>query len=369
MWWQRIETLVVKEIWAVWRDKKSRAMLIIPPLIELVLFSFAATLEVKNVELAILNRDAGAHSVELIQRIAGAKDLVRRVIVLSGEAEAGDALASQKVIAVVRFPPDFSRAIDAGRPAEVQLMLDGRRSNAAQILEGYIDDIADAYAAELPGKPAGGRAILVPRAFFNPNLDSAWNTVPSLTAILTMLVGLVVTGLSVARERELGTFEQLLVSPAWPGEIIVGKTIPGLIIGIGEGSLIVGFAHFVFGVPLTGSVTLLYLAMAVYLAAVIGVGLFISSLVSTQQQAMLGAFTFVAPAILLSGFATPIANMPDWLQTITLINPARYFLVVIKGVFLKDMPASEVLGQIWPMALIAIFTLSAASWLFRRRLQ
>jgi ABC-2 type transport system permease protein len=141
------------------------------------------------------------------------------------------------------------------------------------------------------------------------------------------------------------------------------------LIGMAEGSLIIGFAHFVFGVPLSGSVSLLYLSMAVYLAAVIGVGLFISSLVSTQQQAMLGAFTFVAPAILLSGFATPIANMPDWLQTVTLIDPARYFIVIIRGVFLKDMPAGLVLDNLWPMAVIALFTLAAASWLFRRRLQ
>ena len=249
------------------------------------------------------------------------------------------------------------------------MLLDGRRSNAAQILEGYVDALVDQYQSELSGLAKGERPVVVPRALFNPNLESSWYTVPSLTAILTMLVGLVVTGLSVARERELGTFEQLLVSPAKPGEIIVGKTVPGLLIGIGEGSSIMGFAHFVFGVPLTGSLPMLYLGMVVYLAAVIGVGLFISSIVATQQQAMLGAFTFVAPAILLSGFATPIANMPDWLQTVTLIDPARYFLVIIRGVFLKDMPAALVLDSIWPMGLIALFTLSAASWLFRRRLQ
>ncbi len=367
--WDRILTLIIKEIRAVWRDPKSRAMVILPPMIQMVLFSFAVTLEVKNVHIAVLNRDAGGHSLELIQRIAGAKDLVKEVVLTHSEAEAGDALASQRVMMVVRFPPDFSRRIDAGQPAEVELMLDGRRSNASQILEGYVGDIVDQYASELRGRSATSNAALAPRAFFNPNLETSWNTVPSLTAILTMMVGLVVTGLSVARERELGTFEQLLVSPARPGEIIVGKTVPGLVVGLAEGSLIIAYARFVFGVPLTGSLSLLYVAMTVYLAAVIGVGLFISSLVATQQQAMLGAFTFVAPAILLSGFATPIANMPDWLQPITLVNPARYFLIIIKGVFLKDMPAVEVLAQIWPMVLIAAFTLAAASWLFRRRMQ
>lgn len=365
---QRILALIIKELLAIWRDKKSRMILIIPPIVQMVLFSFSTTLEVKHIEIAVLNRDMGGHGVELVQRIAGSKDLIKQVRMMQGDAEAGDALASQKVLMILRIPPDFSRDILAGRPAQIELMLDGRKSNAAQILEGYMTSIAEQYAADLPGgKPT--QVALLPRSFFNPNLDSAWNTVPALTAILTMIMGLVVTGLSVARERELGTFEQLLVSPARPGEIIVGKTVPGLIIGMIEGSVIILFAHLVFAVPLTGSVPLLYLGMAVYLAAVIGVGLFISSLVSTQQQAMLGAFTFVAPAILLSGFASPIANMPDWLQTITLGNPARYFLVILRGVFLKDMPANEVLGQIWPMAIIAILTLSAASWLFRRTLQ
>ncbi|HVI49679.1 MAG TPA: ABC transporter permease [Candidatus Sulfotelmatobacter sp.] len=366
--WQRILALIVKELWAVWRDKKSRMILIVPPIVQMVLFSFATTLEVKNIEIAVINRDMGGHGIEMVQRLAGSKDLVKRVRMMSGEAQAANALASQSVLMILRIPADFSRTLDAGKSAELDLMLDGRKSNAAQILEGYVTTIAQQYALDLAGGRASGAAV-APRAFFNPNLESAWNTVPALTAILTMIMGLVVTGLSVARERELGTFEQLLVSPARPIEIIVGKTVPGMVIGLAEGSVIVAFAHFVFAVPLTGSVPLLYLGMAVYLASVIGVGLFISSLVATQQQAMLGAFTFVAPAILLSGFATPIANMPDWLQTVTLGNPARYFLVIIKGVFLKDMPAAEVLGQIGPMALIALITLSAASWLFRHRLE
>lgn len=366
--WQRILALIIKELWAIWRDRKSRMILIVPPIVQMVLFSFATTLEVKNIEIAVINRDMGPHGIEMMQRLAGSRDLVRRLRVVNGESDADAALASQSVLMILRIPDDFSRRLDSGRNAELDLMLDGRKSNAAQILEGYVTTIAQQYAADLTGDRTSG-ATIVPRAFFNPNLESSWNTVPALTAILTMIMGLVVTGLSVARERELGTFEQLLVSPARPIEIIVGKTIPGLIIGMAEGSVIIAFAHFAFAVPLTGSLPLLYLGMAVYLAAVIGVGLFISSLAATQQQAMLGAFTFVAPAVLLSGFATPIANMPDWLQTITLGNPARYFLVIIKGVFLKSMPPAEILAQIGPMALIALITLSAASWLFRHRLE
>jgi ABC-2 type transport system permease protein len=177
-----------------------------------------------------------------------------------------------------------------------------------------------------------------------------------------------VTGLSVARERELGTFEQLLVSPLSPGEIIVGKTVPALLIGVVEASGMVLVGVLVFGVPFAGSVGMLYLGMVVYLAAVIGVGLFVSSVAKTQQQAILGAFVFMVPAMLLSGFASPIENMPDWLQTLTLANPIRHFMVIAKGVFLKDMPAGEVVGSVIPLVVIAVVTLTAASWLFRRRM-
>jgi ABC-2 type transport system permease protein len=171
----------------------------------------------------------------------------------------------------------------------------------------------------------------------------------------------------VARERELGTFEQLLVSPLSPAEIVLGKTIPALLIGLGEGTLVVLVATLYFRVPLTGSVALLYAAMVVYLFAVIGIGLFVSSLALTQQQAILGTFASMVPMVLLSGFASPVENMPDWLQTLTLANPVRHFIVIVKGVFLKAMPPGEVLDNLWPLVGIATGTLSAATWLFRRR--
>ncbi len=188
-------------------------------------------------------------------------------------------------------------------------------------------------------------------------------------AILTTLMGVMVTALSVARERELGTFEQLLVSPLSPTEIIIGKTLPALLIGVMEASGMVFVGVQVFRVPLTGSIGLLYLSMVVYLGAVIGVGLFVSSLAKTQQQAILGAFVFMVPAMLLSGFASPIENMPDWLQTVTLANPIRHFMVISKGIFLKNMPAAEVAKNLFPLVLIATVTLSASSWLFRHRME
>jgi ABC-2 type transport system permease protein len=366
----RIRSLIVKELLAVWRDKKSRIILIVPPLIQMVIFSFAATQEVKDVPIAVRNKDYGVYARDLVARLEGSPNF-SRVMHLASDADIAPALDSRRVLMVVQLGPDFSREVAAGRPAAVQLLLDGRRSNAAQLVAGYASEIVARYDAELARDRAAPPppSTVVARVWFNPNLEPTWSTVPALVAILTTLMGVMVTGLSVARERELGTFEQLLVSPLSPAEIIVGKTVPALLIGVTEGIGMVLVAVFVFRVPLHGSVGLLALSMVVYLTAVIGVGLFVSSLARTQQQAILGAFVFMVPAILLSGFASPIENMPPWLQTLTLANPVRHFMVIVKGLFLKAMPAGEVLANLWPLAVIAAVNLSAATWLFRRRME
>jgi ABC-2 type transport system permease protein len=366
----RILALIFKELLALWRDAKSRTILIVPPLFQMLIFSFAATEEAKNVRIGVLNRDAGTASRDLIERFE-ASPTFTRIDFLDSESEAKLAIDSRRALAVLHLPPDFSRNVWAHRPAKLQLLLDGRRSNAAQLIAGYAAAIVDAYNAELPRRRHAPRpaSIVVTRTWFNPNLMSTWHSVPGLVAILTTLMGLVITALSVARERELGTFEQLLVSPLSPAEIIVGKTAPALLVGMAEASGMVLVGVFAFRIPFEGSVLLLYTAMVVYLFAVIGVGLFISALAKTQQQAILGAFVFMVPAMLLSGFASPIENMPDWLQCVSCASPIRYFLVIVKGVFLKDMPAAVAVGQLWPLATIAVITLSAATWLFRRRME
>jgi ABC-2 type transport system permease protein len=341
----------------------------VPPLIQMLVFTFAATQEVKNVRMAVLNEDYGTAARDLVARFEGSPNFAE-VRHLRGEAEIAPAVDSYSVLLVLHIGPGFSRELAARRPAPVQLILDGRRSNAAQLVAGYAQDILNRYDQELAADRRGPPpSVVVARVWFNPNLETTWNSVPSLVAILTTLMGLVVTALSVARERELGTFEQLLVSPLQPVEIIVGKTVPALLIGLAEATAMIGVGVLGFHVPLHGSVALLYAGMGVYLAAVIGVGLFISSLARTQQQAILGAFVFLVPAVTLSGFASPIENMPDWLQWATLANPLRHFLVIVKGLFLKDLSAEEVLRNLWPLAVIALLTLSAATWLFRRRLE
>lgn len=361
----RVHALLVKELLAILRDRKSRFILIVPPLVQLLVFSFAATQEVKNLSLAVLNLDRGRPAWQLEQRFSAASPF-RRIIRLQHPSQVAATLEGQQALAVLWIPADFSVNLATGRPARAGFLLDGRRTNAAQIVQGYARRIMTEFALEDSRRQPA--VALEVRHWFNPNLEFRWFTVPSLVCILTTLIGLLVTGLSVAREREMGTFDQLLVSPLQPLEILAGKALPALLVGVAEGSLIVLAAVLLLGVPFHGSVLLLYGSMAVFLAAIIGVGLFISALSMTQQQAVLGAFLFMVPAVILSGYASPIENMPDWLQSLTLGNPLRYFMVIVRGVFLKELPAARVWSQTWPMGVIALVTLSAATWLFRRRL-
>ena len=271
--WQRIRSLIVKELLAVLRDPRGRYILIVPPIIQMVVFSVAATQEVKNVRVAVLNEDYGTAGRDLIARFEGSTNF-SQIHYLRGEADIAPAIDSRSVLMVVHLGADFSRRLEGGMPAEVQLILDGRRSNAAQIVAGYASAIMDGFNRELAAarRTPPPPSVVAARVWFNPNLETTWNTVPALVAVLTTLMGLVVTALSVARERELGTFEQLLVSPLDPFEIVIGKTVPSLLIGLAEGTLMILVGVFVFRVPFQGSVVLLYVAMTVYLAAVIGVG-------------------------------------------------------------------------------------------------
>jgi ABC-2 type transport system permease protein len=362
--WTRVFALLVKELLAIFNDPKGRVVLIAPPLIQLFLFTFAVTQEPRNRTFATLNQDGGRWGHELIQRFRAAS-VFSTVFALDGTQQIADTLDRQRAVGVLVVPQDFSRRIAAGGTADAHLLLDGRRTNTGQIVGGYAQRILTAFNADVSGG-ASRPPTLVVSNWFNPNLTFQWYTVPSLVCILATLIGVLVTALSVARERETGTFEQLLVSPLRPAEILAGKAAAALLVAMAEATLILVAARLVFRMPFTGSLLLLYASMTVFLLAVIGIGLFISALSMTQQQAILGSFVFMTPAMLLSGFATPIENMPEFFQTLTLANPVRWFLVIVHGLFLKAMPPEEIWANTWPMALIAAATLSAASWRFRR---
>ncbi len=353
----------------VLQDSRSRISIILPPLIQLFVFSFAATLDIKDATIGVINRDNGEHAFELIERLEGTP-LFKKIHHLPAKEEVGPFLDRQKGFAVLSFDEQFSRNLDAGKPAAVQLLCDGRKSNTTQILSGYVAQIVEQYNEDYAAKAgiAQQNTVLEPRNWFNPNLIFLWYNIPCLVGTLSMLACLVVTSQSIARERELGTFDQLLVSPLTPLEIVIGKIVPGILIGVFEGLLMWGLGTTLLGVPFTGSFLLFLLSLTVFVAAISGMGLFISSLCSTQQQAMLGTFVFMLPTVLLSGFATPIENMPEWLQPITLMSPLRYMLVVSKGLFLKDIAYPIVFYQLWPMLLIAFCSLSIAGLFFRRQI-
>lgn len=366
---RRLFAMIVKEMWAVLRDPQARLVLFVPPLMQLFIFTYATTLDVKNVDIGILDRSSGAHSVELVQRLAGSPNF-RRIERLQTPKQLKSAIDNQKVIAALVIDEDFDRQLARGESATIGLVLDGRRSNAAQIVAGYVTNIAGGIGAELaPAQVRGAVGGSVVTNWYNPSLDYIWFTLPSLVAIITSVAGLAITSQSVARERELGTFDQLMVSPLRIHEILIGKMVPPFIIGMINGSVYLVVAPLVFGVPFTGSLLLFWLSLGMYLLALIGLGMLVSAASQTQQQAFLGVFLVTTPLILLSGYASPIDNMPDWLQTITYLDPARYFLVIVQGLFLKAMPASAVFHQLWPLALIACVTLSASAWLFRARME
>lgn len=364
----RLLTLILKELQLAFRDPQSRRLLVLPVILQLVLFPFAATLEVKNSVLAILNQDQGAESRELVQRLAVAKAFPKLLFVTS-QSEFTRVIDEQRALIGIEFPADFSRALAERRTASMLAVIDGRRSNSAQIALSYaqivVQDYADERAAAAGQVPA---SRIVVRHWFNPNLEYQWFMLPVLVAIITTLGSLIVTALSIAREREQGTFDQLLVSPLTPGLIMIGKTVPAMLIAFGQATIIALAAVFVYRVPFHGSVLYLYFSMLFYALSLAGFGLFISSICETQQQAFLGVFSFMVPAIMLSGFIAPIENMPFLFQCLAWIDPLSHFIVIVKGLFLKGYDLGLIWPNLWPLLLTTVFTMSAGYWMFRRRI-
>ena len=366
--WRQVLALIIKELLEVLRDAKSRMVLVGPPLIQLMVFGYAATFDLNHVPVAIYNQDRSQASRDLVARFLGSPAF-RLVAMLHSDEQINDLINSRQVQMVLVIDRRFTRGLLIHQPAPVEVIVDGRNSNTALLIEGYANTILSEFslawgaAHNDPAPPA----VLDVRARYNPTLSSRWFIVPGIVAVLTQVVTLLVVGLSVAREREAGTFDQLLVTPLRQFDILLGKSLPGVLIGGIEASVIIVAAVWWFDVPLRGGLLPLYLGLFLFVVAVTGIGLMISSLTATQQQALLGAFLFMVPSIILSGFATPIANMPAWVQDLTLLNPMRYFLVVVRGVFLEGSSMSSLASQYWPMAVIGVVNLAAAGWLFRKR--
>jgi ABC-2 type transport system permease protein len=364
--WNRIWAMILKEMRVILADPKGRITLVIPPILQLFLIGYASTLEVKHITLGVYNRDNGAWSQELVNRLAGSPSVDHLVRIDSPQAMR-KAVDERDVIGVVVIDQGFSANVAAKRPAQVQAIFDGRRSNAAQIVNSYLSRIVGDVGADVTvsARPSSGATAV--SNWFNPNLDYIWFTMPSLVVSMAALSVLAITVQTIAREREVGTFEQMLVSPLRTHEILIGKIVPSMLIGTFNTTLYLILIPLVTGTPLVGSIPLLYVALFCFLIAVIGLGLLVSILSHTQQQAFLGMFLSLVPLIMSSGIASPVDNMPPWLRLLTQFNPLTHFLIICEGIFLKGMPAADVFAHSWPLVLIAIAALTASGILFRSR--
>jgi len=366
---RRIFSLMIKEFRTLLTDKKSRMVIIVPPVAQLIVFGYAASFELNHINYIIFNEDQGVESRQLLAGFAGS-DVFTLYRQVDHDAEIRPIIDTTRALLALHVESRFSEHLHRGEPATLQVIIDGRNSNTAMLALNYVRDIVLSFNRNWTERHGGETmpAVLMQRSWFNSTLDSHWFIIIGIVALLNLVVTLEVTALSVAREREAGTFDQLLVTPMTPFEILVGKSLPGLIIGLIEGTFIIVLIVFWFHVPLRGSLAALYLGLFIFLLSAIGIGLMISSLSVTQQQGLMGAFLFLVPAVILSGFATPIENMPHFVQNLTYLNPMRYFLIIVRSVFLQGASFDLLWSQYWPMLIIGLVTLSMAGVLFRRRM-
>jgi ABC-2 type transport system permease protein len=366
----RILALARKELLAVLKDPRARASLLIPPVLQSLIFGYAATYDLNHVPYAVLDQDRSAASSELLGRLDGSR-VFSRVADLSRAQDVKVYIDRKKALVVLQIPQDFERRLLSGQGADVQLIADGRNSNTAGVATAYVGAIVEQFNADWrAGHGQTGPPVqVVSRAWYNPNLESRWNMIPGMIGTLTLLQTMLLTTMSVAREREQGTFDQLLVTPFRPHEIMVGKALPSLLVGLVQATGVLLVAQLWFRIPFAGSLITLYAGLMFFLLAAVGIGLLLSSIASTQQQAMLYGLLLIMPFALLSGLTTPLTNMPLALQYFTAINPLRYAIDITQRVYLEGAGLDRLGGDLIPLTIISAVTLVAGSWMFRQRLQ
>jgi ABC-2 type transport system permease protein len=365
----RILALTHKELLAVLKDPRARFSILVPPMLQTLIFGYAATFDLNNVPYAVLDQDRSAASRDLLARLDGS-GVFRRVANLERAADVKASINERRALLVIQIGQDFERRLLSSLPADVQVIADGRNSNTAGIALGYVSAVIEAFNADWR---AAHDQVSLPlrvttRAWYNPNLETRWHMIPGMIGTLTLLQTLLLTAMSVAREREQGTFDQLLVTPFRPAEIMAGKALPSMLVGTVQATTILLVAQLWFRIPFAGSFVTLYVGLSLFLLAAVGIGLVVSSVVASMQQAMLFTFVLVMPFVLLSGLITPLSSMPRALQYVTLINPLRYAIDIVHRVYLEGAGLGRLMPDLWPLAVIALVTLSAASWMFRHRL-
>jgi ABC-2 type transport system permease protein len=364
----RVLALTRKELLAVLKDPRGRFTLLIPPILQTLIYGYVATYDLNDVPYAVLDRDRSAASRDLLSRLEGSRAFHLQADLRRTE-DIKTWIDEQRVLLVICIDYDFERKLLSGQPAEVQVIADGRNSNTAGTALGYVGAMVERFNADW--RAEHGRAVasiqVALRAWYNPNLETRWHMIPSLIGTLTLLQTMLLTAMSVAREREEGTFDQLLVSPFRPVDIMAGKALPSVLIGFVQATNILLVAQLWFRIPFAGSFLTLYTGLGLFLLAAVGIGLLLSSIALTMQQAMLYTLLVMMPFALLSGLATPVTNMPKSLQVLTYINPLRYAIDIAERVYLEGAGLELLLPDLWPLAVIAAVTLATAAWLFRHR--
>jgi ABC-2 type transport system permease protein len=372
MSWLRIRELVRKEFIQLFRDKKNRPILVIIPIIQLLIFGYVVNYDIRDIRIALMDQ---AHTRE--SRLVADAFSANRIFRITHRPENDKALEqlllTGEIDLAVKIPPDLSSQIRKNLTAPIQILADGSMSNMASLRIAYTMLVLDRLNRELvwelhPQRMDYGRIDSRLRTWYNPNLDSQHFYVPGIVAFVIMLISLLFTSMAIIKEKEMGTMEQLIVTPIKPVELILGKTIPYIIIAFLQMIAVTAFAIVWFEVPLSGSVILLLFASCLFLLSTLGIGLFISTVSGTQQQAMMTTFFFILPFFMLSGFVFPIDNMPKVVQWLTLLNPLRYFLVIIRGIFLKGVGMDILWPQFVAMAVLGLTVFAGAVSRFRKRL-
>lgn len=364
-WFRYLWVLTRKEFLAILVDPANRVTLIAPVFIQAVLFGYAASYDVNHVDYAVLDQSHSQASQQILSHMDGS-GIFRRTADLQNNQQIQQVINDREALAVITIPSDFEDKLNNNESSALQVIVDGRNSSTASMAGSYISSVVSQVNQERLGTTS---AITVQtRTWYNPNQESRWGMMPSLIATLSMMQTLMLAAMSVAREREQGTFDQLLVTPYTPTQIMIGKAIPPILIGVIQSTLILMIILFWFQIPMNGSLALLYFGLFAFNIAVVGVGLSISAIALNMQQAMLYTFFLIMPLTLLSGLLTPVQNMPEVLNWLTYANPLRFGIDLVQRVYLEGAGFAQVKWDFVPMLVLAIITLPLAAWLFRHRL-
>lgn len=370
--WLRIRELVRKEFIQLLRDKRNRAVLFAAPIIQMLVFGYVVNYDIRTIRVAVVDYSHTQESRKLTDAFEGSR-IFSITHFLNDERVFEDLLLRGRVDMGIKIPPDFAAIIRKGQTAPIQIIADGSMSNMAALRMAYTTTVLDQFnratLRELyPQHMSYGRIDARIRTWYNPNIESQHFFVPGIVAFVIMLISLLLTSIAIIREKEAGTMEQIIVTPLKSYEFILGKTIPYIIISLLQLTVVIIAAIYWFEIPLAGSVLLLFFAACLFLLSTLGIGLFISTISRTQQQAMMTTFFFILPFFMLSGFVFPIANMPDVVQWLTYLNPLRYFLVILRGIFLKGVGLNVLWPQYLFLAILGTIVFSGAIVRFKKRL-